>query len=194
MADENNDETPGQGDDRNAGDGKTKEPMIPKSRFDEVNNRYKAAQAELDKIADERKRHEEDLAKRRGDFDTLEKSWQQEREGYKKEIRRMKEDFVLSEAMRQAHLRAKPSWIREHASEMGVEALDSLEAIQKVVGSFSAQHPELVTKDDRSRDSTPGSGDRAREETAKTSDDFVDEVYANLFVSPMSGFGMSKKG
>ncbi|MFS0841160.1 hypothetical protein, partial [Paenibacillus sp. 1P03SA] len=55
-----------------------KDIMIPKARFDEVNQNYKAAKEQLDKFLDAQRQAEEDAAKQRGEYEQLYTAAQQE--------------------------------------------------------------------------------------------------------------------
>jgi hypothetical protein len=55
-----------------------KDIMIPKSRFDEVNQNYKSVKEQLDQFVKAQKKSEDDAAKQRGEFEQLYNTAQQE--------------------------------------------------------------------------------------------------------------------
>ena len=83
------------GDNKNPDKGDT---SIPKYRFDEVNNKYKAAQAELDAIKAEKAKQEEAEALKRGEHEKLLAQKDSELEAYKTKeaIRKQREDELTS--------------------------------------------------------------------------------------------------
>ncbi|TYS60478.1 hypothetical protein FZC76_21650 [Sutcliffiella horikoshii] len=60
-----------------------KEHMIPKSRFDEINNNYKTAKEQLDKLLEEKKEQERLSAEQQGEFEKLYKQASSELETFK---------------------------------------------------------------------------------------------------------------
>lgn len=60
-----------------------KENFIPKSRFDEVNNRYKEVQAQLNKLMEEKQNQELEEQKKRGEFEKLYENTKKELEAAK---------------------------------------------------------------------------------------------------------------
>lgn len=84
-------------------DGENKNPdnggaSIPKYRFDEVNNKYKAAQAELDAIKAEKAKQAEAEALKRGEHEKLLAQKESELEAYKTKeaIRKQREEELTS--------------------------------------------------------------------------------------------------
>jgi hypothetical protein len=85
-------------------DGENKNPdnnggaSIPKYRFDEVNEKYKAVKAELDKINAEKSKQEEQEALKRGEHEKLLAQKDSELEAYKTKeaIRKQREDELTS--------------------------------------------------------------------------------------------------
>jgi DNA repair exonuclease SbcCD ATPase subunit len=91
-----------------------KEHMIPKSRFDEVNNNYKALKDELDKMKaaqkkaeDERLAKEQEEAEKRGEFEGLYKKAQTDLESVKAEHKSAKARVEALEGVIQGLLDAK---------------------------------------------------------------------------------------
>jgi hypothetical protein len=62
---------------------KNNEHMLPKSRFDEINNKYHELQAQFDAIVKEKQEKELEVKKKKGEFEELYNTAQQELETYK---------------------------------------------------------------------------------------------------------------
>lgn len=135
---------------------------VPYERFQEVNGKYQDLKARLDKIDEEKRAHELDLAKRRGDFDTLEQTWKQEKDQLTAALRAKTEESGIAAALLTQGLTVSANLIRAHAADTGID-LNADGAIARVVDSFKQAYPQLTQPtSDRDR-STPGSGPPARE-------------------------------
>lgn len=107
-----------------------KEHMIPKSRFDEVNNAYKTLKAELDKIKSaqdeaekERQKKEQEEAEKRGEFETLYKKANSDLETVKEERKAAKARIEVLEGVINDLLNAKLESIDEKFHDLIPEGM-----------------------------------------------------------------------
>jgi uncharacterized protein YoxC len=119
----------GQGQGNNAGqqgnDGsqnkQQNEHMIPKSRFDEVNNSLKTLQEQLDKINNEKTQAELDAKKKNGEFEDLYTKTSQELENtkntYKQTSERVSQLEALIQTMVDTELQSVPEAFRDLVPE-----------------------------------------------------------------------------
>lgn len=93
------------------------EVMIPKSRFDEVNNKYKEVQAKLDALLNEKAEAERKAAEQKGEFEKLYKETSKELEEtqakYKSADKRAKELEAIITEMLNARLENLPEELRD---------------------------------------------------------------------------------
>lgn len=93
------------------------ENMIPKSRFDEVNNKFKELQDQLDKINKQKEQDELDSKKKKGEFEELFNNAQNELETYKTQSQQTSERVTELEGIIQtlvdAELEAVPEELRD---------------------------------------------------------------------------------
>lgn len=98
-------------------DPKPAEPMIPKSRFDEINKSYKAMQKQLDELLGKQKTDEEEAAKKRGEFESLYTAAKADLDGYKSKAEqnegRVKELETLFGTMLEAKLATIPEELHD---------------------------------------------------------------------------------
>ena len=159
---------------------------VPYDRFAEVNQKYKDAQAALDKIEQERKQHELDLAKRRGDFDALEKAWQDEKAQLTASLRATQEEFGIARALSAQQLAVSSALIRAHATETGVD-LGADGGIDAAVASFLQAYPQFTAATQARESSTPGSGPPSRESGPDVDGKHLAaRVVESFFVSPFA--------
>src|SRR5690606_12046313 len=95
-----------------------KEIMIPKSRFDEVNNAYKQAKARLDELEKAQKQKEEEEAKNRGEFEKLYNKVQSDYEKVSNDYKAAKERVETLEAVINELLEAKLKEIDEEYHDL----------------------------------------------------------------------------
>ncbi len=93
------------------------ENFIPKSRFDEVNNKYKELQAKLDDLQKQKEQEELEEQKKKGEFENLYNSTQQELENtktqYKETSERVEQLEGLIQTLVDAELEAVPEDMRD---------------------------------------------------------------------------------
>ena len=93
------------------------EVMIPKSRFDEVNNKYKEVQAKLDELLNEKAEAERKAAEQKGEFEKLYKETSKKLEDtqskYKSADKRAKELEAIITDMLNARLENLPEELRD---------------------------------------------------------------------------------
>jgi ribonucleoside-triphosphate reductase len=110
--------------DQNVNDGSQQnknEHMIPKSRFDEVNNSLKELQTQLDKFNKEKEQADLEVKKKKGEFEELYNTTQQELETYKTNSKQTSERVEQLEGIIQtlvdAELEAVPEDFRDLVPE-----------------------------------------------------------------------------
>lgn len=92
---------------RNTDKNDAKEIMIPKSRFDEVNNAYKKLKEELDAIKAAQKQKEKEEAEKRGEFENLYNQTKTDLESVQEEYKAAKERIETLEGVINQLLKAK---------------------------------------------------------------------------------------
>jgi hypothetical protein len=124
-----NQDPQGQGSNNNAGqqgnDGsqnnQQNENFIPKTRFDEVNNKMKTLQEQLDAFMNEKEQAELEAKKKKGEFENLYNDAQQELETYKTNSQKASERVEQLEGLVQtlvdAELEAVPEELRDLVPE-----------------------------------------------------------------------------
>lgn len=117
-----------------------KEIMIPKSRFDEVNNKYKELKAKLEEIEAANKKKEEEVAQQRGEFENLYNQAKSELETVKKERKAAQERVEVLEGVINQLLEAKLEEIDKEYHDL---IPDSLTPEQKLAWVTSAQKKGL---------------------------------------------------
>lgn len=101
------------------------EHMIPKSRFDEVNNNFKAMKEELDEIKTEREKtkkaqekQEREEAEKRGEFENLYNETKQEAETFKSQVEQANERVESLEGVINGLLESKLEAIDEEYHDL----------------------------------------------------------------------------
>lgn len=108
----------------------TKEPgqnpgdiMIPKTRFDEINNQYKTAKEQLDQFLATQKQAEEDAAKQRGEYEQLYNTAQQEAGTFKEQAEQTSARVLQLEGVITGMLETKLADVPESMRELIPENL-----------------------------------------------------------------------
>lgn len=99
--------------------------MIPKSRFDEVNNNYKTVKEQLDKILQQQEQDELDKQKQQGEFEKLYNQTTEELETYKNDFETTKEKAERLEGVMNSMLNTKLESIPEEFHDLIPENLTS---------------------------------------------------------------------
>lgn len=123
---QNQDQAQGQGSNNNNqghdqqqknDDSSKNEHMIPKSRFDEINNQYKQLKEQLDEINKQKEQQELEDKKKKGEFEELYQTTQQELENTKTEYQKTSERVEQLEGIIQtlvdAELEAVPEELQD---------------------------------------------------------------------------------
>lgn len=127
----------------------SKEHMIPKSRFDEVNNNYKTVKDQLDKILKQQQDDELKRQKEQGEFELLYNQANQELESYKTDFESTKTRVEQLEGIMTSMLNTKLESIPEEFHDLIPENLSpeqKLDWISKAEtkGLFKDQSQEPV--------------------------------------------------
>lgn len=158
-----------QGDNTNShegnksGDAHKQDNMIPKSRFDEVNNKFKDVQTQLDQLLKEKQDQELEQQKQRGEYEELYKDANGELERYKQEHGQYSERVEQLEGVIQTMVEAKLSEIPEDFHDIIPDGMSPEQKLQwisnaQAKGLFGAQtNPK---EDQPLGDNTNNNGDK----------------------------------
>jgi hypothetical protein len=117
----NNDNAGQQGNDGSQNQNQQNENFIPKTRFDEVNNKYKELQEQLDALNNQKEQEELENKKKKGEFENLYNDTQQELENTKETFKQTSERVEQLEGIIQtlvdAELEAVPEDMRDLVPE-----------------------------------------------------------------------------
>ena len=121
-----------------------KDTSIPKSRFDEVNERMKKAEAELAKINEDKKKQEEEEAKKRGEHEKLLAERDKEIADFKKqqELWKEREEALTSRNTERMETLKKDLWENRKEAENIISDIkdpfklsSKLDSLEKLYGS-----------------------------------------------------------
>ncbi|MDC3413968.1 hypothetical protein [Terrihalobacillus insolitus] len=164
---------------------KKQEHMIPKSRFDEVNNAYKTLKAELDemkeaqkKADEERQRKEQEEAEKRGEFEQLYKKASNDLESVKEERKTAKARIEVLEGVINELLNAKLESIDENYHDL---IPDGMTPEQKLAWVTNAEKKGLFGSDTTNKP--------LGEQTNPKGDEEVDINKMNPLQMLLSGYG-----
>lgn len=138
-----------QGHDQNGNDGSQQnqnEHMIPKSRFDEVNEQYKTLKAQLDEITQAKEQEEIENKKKQGEFETLYNETSQELETYKSQVTEASERVEQLEGIIQTLVDAELEVVPEEMRDLVPENFTPEQKLSwitnaKQKGLFGTQKP-----------------------------------------------------
>lgn len=114
--------TDSQNTDTTAGQQQNKKPdgdiMIPKSRFDEVNNKYKDVQSKLEELLKEKQEREKAEAEKRGEFEKLYQQATEEAKTHKQKVEAFEQRVQQLEGVIQQLLETKLEAIPEEFRDL----------------------------------------------------------------------------
>lgn len=168
--------------------------LIPKDRFDEVNEARKKAKEEAAALRDELGRYksaEEERARaeaeKKGEYDKIKAEYEAKIADLTRTTQQLQENYTLAEMTRERGLKASPALIRAHASEMGVD-LTAPGAWASVLDDFSAKYPGMVqTASPAPEKSSPGAAGHPGPSTVPVSSAPADPLL--LIAGKMPGLG-----
>lgn len=136
-----------QGHDQNGNDGSQKnEHMIPKTRFDEVNNKLKEFQEKFDAMNKQKEQEEIENKKKQGEFETLYNETSQELETYKSQVTEASERVEQLEGIIQTLVDAELEVVPEEMRDLVPENFTPEQKLSwitnaKQKGLFGTQKP-----------------------------------------------------
>lgn len=156
------------------------EPMIPKSRFDEVNNKFKEMQKQLDSFTKNKEKEETEAQKKRGEFEELYKKTAQELESVKGASERVTQLEGVIQSLVDAEMTAIPEDMRDLIPE-------SMTPEQKLTWISNAKAKGLfgtAKQDDSKKNEALGQPTNAgQQQTQDTSKMSVSQMLRNAYGS-----------
>lgn len=175
----------GQKDDQGShtNDQQKSEPMIPKSRFDEVNNKFKEMQKQLDEFAKNKEKEETEAQKKRGEFEELYTKTSQELDGLKSASKTSSERVAQLETVIQGLVDAELTAIPEDMRDLIPE---SMTPEQKLTWISNAKSKGLFgsAKQENDKKDTPlGQSTNAGQQKTDTSKMSVSQMLRSAYGS-----------